>query len=110
MWRRGRPVGDLTRSVTAAHSTPSSAGASARSSSARTDGRIEPPSGEGGFGWDASFVPHESSGSSYAELSLEEKNRISHRAAALAQFVAYCREHPEMLQEIELWNTPVAPS
>ena len=69
-----------------------------------------PPSGEGGFGWDASFVPHESSGSSYAELSLEEKNRISHRAAALAQFVAYCREHPEMLQEIELWNTPVAPS
>ena len=53
---------------------------------------------------------YESSGSSYAELSLEEKNRISHRAAALAQFVAYCREHPEMLQEIELWNTPVAPS
>ena len=73
----------------------------------RTDGRIEPPSGEGGFGWDASFVPDESSGSSYAELSLDEKNRISHRAAALAQFVAYCREHPGMLEEIEVWNQPI---
>jgi len=39
------------------------------------------PRGEGGFGYDPLFlVP--ALGRTMAELSLEEKNRISHRAAA----------------------------
>ncbi len=46
------------------------------------------PSGTGGFGYDPVFyIPSE--GRTSAELSPEEKNRISHRAKALAGFKAY---------------------
>ena len=38
--------------------------------------------GEGGFGYDPVFLP-EGSDRTFAELSIEEKNRISHRARAL---------------------------
>lgn len=50
-------------------------------------GRIlSAPSGSGGFGYDPVFVPDEASqpGLSMAELSSAEKNRISHRARAVA--------------------------
>ena len=47
-------------------------------------GRIaEAPSGEGGFGYDPLFVP-DGHGKSFAELSADEKNAISHRGRALA--------------------------
>ena len=38
--------------------------------------------GSGGFGYDAIFVP-KGSQKTFAEMTVEEKNRISHRAAAL---------------------------
>jgi XTP/dITP diphosphohydrolase len=44
----------------------------------------EEPSGEGGFGYDPLFVP-EGSTRTLAEMSLLEKNRISHRRHALSR-------------------------
>ncbi len=41
--------------------------------------------GEGGFGYDPLFF-YPPLGKTFAELSLEEKNRVSHRARALEQF------------------------
>ncbi len=41
------------------------------------------PEGSGGFGYDPLFLPHATPGSTMAELSLAEKNAISHRGAAL---------------------------
>ena len=41
------------------------------------------PRGTGGFGYDPLFL-YEPSGKSFAELSAQEKNEISHRARALA--------------------------
>lgn len=42
------------------------------------------PRGESGFGWDAWFLP-EGSRRTYAELTAEEKDRISHRGKAYRQ-------------------------
>lgn len=42
------------------------------------------PRGERGFGYDALFVPVEGDGRTFAEMSLDEKHRFSHRARALA--------------------------
>lgn len=41
------------------------------------------PRGTGGFGYDPLFLPEVTPGRTMAELSLEEKNGISHRGAAL---------------------------
>ena len=40
--------------------------------------------GTGGFGYDPVFVPAEGDGRTFAEMSGTEKNRISHRARAVA--------------------------
>jgi XTP/dITP diphosphohydrolase len=40
--------------------------------------------GAGGFGYDPVFVPSEGDGRTFAEMSGTEKNRISHRARAVA--------------------------
>ncbi|MDX1532358.1 MAG: RdgB/HAM1 family non-canonical purine NTP pyrophosphatase [Rhodothermales bacterium] len=47
--------------------------------------------GSGGFGYDALFEP-DGETRTFAEMPVEEKNRISHRARALARFAAYLRE------------------
>ena len=48
----------------------------------RVPGRIaERPRGTNGFGWDALFVP-EGEERTYAEMSADEKNAVSHRARA----------------------------
>ncbi len=44
--------------------------------------------GTGGFGYDTIFVP-EGGQRSFAEMSLEQKNALSHRARALEQCVTY---------------------
>ena len=41
------------------------------------------PRGDGGFGYDPLFMPLAAEGRTMAELTLEEKNAISHRGAAL---------------------------
>lgn len=52
------------------------------------EGRIAlTPRGSGGFGYDPAFVPAGEQRTA-AELSAEEKNRVSHRAQALAGLVA----------------------
>jgi len=49
------------------------------------EGRLlESPRGTGGFGYDPLFLV-ESLGRTMAEITLEEKNRLSHRAAAFRQ-------------------------
>jgi XTP/dITP diphosphohydrolase len=48
---------------------------------------IESPKGESGFGYDPLFLIPEL-GKTTAELSSEEKNRISHRALALEQLMS----------------------
>jgi len=57
-------------------------------------GRVEgsvawPPRGAGGFGYDPIFVPHGQT-RSYGEMSAAEKHQGSHRARAVAQFLAAC--------------------
>ena len=49
---------------------------------------IEIERGVGGFGYDPVFVP-ENSQMTFAEMSVEEKNKISHRGKALRKFVDY---------------------
>jgi non-canonical purine NTP pyrophosphatase (RdgB/HAM1 family) len=50
------------------------------------------PRGEGGFGWDALFIP-EGSDRTFAEMSGEEKDRVSHRRRA---WEALARTLPEI--------------
>lgn len=40
------------------------------------------PRGTGGFGWDSTFVPEGGDGRTFAEMTDEEKNTISHRRKA----------------------------
>lgn len=55
----------------------------------RVDGYIsEHPHGEGGFGYDPVFVAEET-GRSFAEMTPEEKNAISHRGRALRKFADF---------------------
>ena len=49
---------------------------------------IEEPKGNGGFGYDPVFIP-EGDHRTFAEMSEEEKNKISHRAIAVQKLVEY---------------------
>ncbi|WP_419856369.1 RdgB/HAM1 family non-canonical purine NTP pyrophosphatase [Candidatus Poriferisodalis sp.] len=46
------------------------------------------PRGDGGFGYDPVFVPREAAPLTFAEMSAEAKNRISHRGRALRALLA----------------------
>ena len=45
--------------------------------------------GTGGFGYDSIFRPLEGDGSTFAQMSPQDKNRISHRGRAVARLVEY---------------------
>ena len=49
--------------------------------------------GNGGFGYDPLFLPNESE-STFAEISLEEKAKISHRARALSKLIDWLNGQP----------------
>ena len=55
----------------------------------RVDGRIVPPRGDGGFGYDPIFEHGEKT---FAELTAEEKNAISHRGRALGKLADWLEE------------------
>jgi len=59
------------------------------------EGKIaKSPSGNQGFGYDPIFIPNGES-RSLAEMSLDEKNRISHRAKAVEKLVTFLKDfHP----------------
>ena len=46
--------------------------------------------GEGGFGYDPIFINKELN-KTYASMSQEEKNRVSHRGKALKKFLTYLK-------------------
>ena len=57
--------------------------------------------GSGGFGYDPLFLPDESP-CTFAEISSEEKARISHRARALSKLVSFLREMEGSREGVEL--------
>jgi XTP/dITP diphosphohydrolase len=50
------------------------------------------PRGDGGFGYDPVFVPDGSGGRTFAEMTIEEKNGISHRGRAVRAVAALLRD------------------
>ncbi len=59
----------------------------------RTDGNIVPARGNSEFGWDPVFEPLEGGGQkTYAEMSAEEKDAISHRSRALLKLKSFLME------------------
>jgi len=53
---------------------------------------IHAPKGGGGFGYDPIFVP-EIETRTFAEMSLEEKNRFNHRRRAVDKLVTFLQKH-----------------
>lgn len=57
-----------------------------------TEGKIAmEPRGSSGFGFDPIFEPAEQPGETFGEMSIENKNRFSHRAKALRKFAEWYR-------------------
>ncbi|KAF8165861.1 inosine triphosphate pyrophosphatase-like protein [Crassisporium funariophilum] len=59
----------------------------------RTDGTIVPARGPKVFGWDAVFEPL-GTGLTYAEMPVDQKNKLSHRYKALEKLQAYLQSLP----------------
>lgn len=58
----------------------------------KTDGKIVPARGSLDFGWDPIFQPCEGNGLTYAEMTKEGKDAISHRSRAFAKLANYLAE------------------
>lgn len=52
---------------------------------------LHEPRGSGGFGYDPIFLP-DGHDRTFAEMSLDEKSKISHRSKALTKMVAYLKD------------------
>lgn len=55
----------------------------------KTNGSIVKPRGSLDFGWDPIFEPDESNGLTYAEMTKEDKNIISHRGKSFTKFQSF---------------------
>jgi XTP/dITP diphosphohydrolase len=65
--------------------------------SAKIEGTVPlEPKGEGGFGWDPVFIPNGSE-KTFAEMTMEEKNKISMRKMALEKLRNYLRRKLETI-------------
>ena len=51
------------------------------------------PRGSRGFGFDPIFIPTQGDGRTFAEMGIEEKNRLSHRAVAFRKFCTWFTAH-----------------
>ncbi len=60
----------------------------------RTDGSIVQPRGPLDFGWDPIFQP-EGLTTTYAEMTKDAKNKISHRGKSFVKFQSYLASLPE---------------
>ena len=67
--------------------------------SGRCHGTIVSPRGGSGFGWDAVFEP-EGSAETFAEMSGEAKNAISHRSRALALLAQHLKGDRDLLVDL----------
>lgn len=52
------------------------------------------PRGAGGFGYDPIFIPDEGDGRTFGEMTVEEKNSISHRARAFRMLGGWLKSNP----------------
>jgi XTP/dITP diphosphohydrolase len=82
------PVDRADRAAAAAAGSEADAGADlpVKLFYGRVPGRIVPPRGEGGFGFDPVF---EHDDRTFAEMTPAEKNAVSHRGRALAKFAEW---------------------
>lgn len=55
----------------------------------RIEGKIVPPTGSSLFGFDPIFAPDGQNGLTYGQMTMEQKNAISHRGLALKQMRDY---------------------
>jgi XTP/dITP diphosphohydrolase len=61
------------------------------------DGQIsKAPIGAGGFGYDSVFYPEDNK-FTFAQMTMEEKNNMSHRARALAKMILFLNQNHEKL-------------
>ena len=49
--------------------------------------------GRGGFGFDPLFIPKANPNKTFGELSIQEKNLISHRGQALSKLISFLKEN-----------------
>lgn len=70
-------------------------------------GTLVSPRGGEGFGWDSVFQPKDADGKTYAEMTAEEKNAISHRGRGLQKLKEWIAV-PENAAKLMMAASPVA--
>jgi XTP/dITP diphosphohydrolase len=53
--------------------------------------------GKGGWGYDPVFIPLKGKGRTYGQMSLEEKNQVSHRRQSLQKLAEWLSTHPSFI-------------
>ncbi len=61
--------------------------------------------GDDGFGWDKIFCPAGFEPRRFSQMTVDEKNKISHRSLALRQFQEWITEHYEDVEPYLLGKT-----